>query len=192
MKASRKLILVKHSLPQVEPGKPAREWMLGEEGKRRSRSLADGLKRFNPALVVTSVEPKAAETGEIIAAELGIPCAQAENLHEHERGPEDWADSREEFEARVARFFSAPGKPVFGRETAEQAYQRFSRGIAAVVEGRSEGNIVVVAHGTVISLFVGRRNGIDPFPLWLTLGLPSYAVVSLPRYTLMAVAAGES
>lgn len=37
MRESRKLILVKHSLPQVDPGKPAKEWMLGEEGKRRSR-----------------------------------------------------------------------------------------------------------------------------------------------------------
>ena len=33
---------------------------------------------------------------------------------------------------------------------------------------------------------------IDPFPLWQTLGLPSYAVVSLPDCVLLTVVAGVS
>ena len=186
------MILVKHSLPEVDPGKPAREWVLGEEGKRRSRTLADALEKFRPTLVVTSVEPKAAETGRIVAAELGISWKQAESLHEHERNRGDWVDSPDEFAARLAHFFTTPGERVFGSETADEAHQRFSRGLAAVIERGPKGNIAVVAHGTVISLFIGRKNEIDPFPLWQTLGLPSYAVVSLPDCVLLTVVAGVS
>ncbi len=36
----RRLILVKHSLPVLEPAVPAREWRLGEEGRRRCAGLA--------------------------------------------------------------------------------------------------------------------------------------------------------
>jgi broad specificity phosphatase PhoE len=46
-------------------------------------------------------------------------------------------------------------------------------------------NIVVVSHGTVITLFVEKFNGIDPFSFWKKLDLPSFVVLSLPQHKLV-------
>jgi broad specificity phosphatase PhoE len=40
----------------------------------------------------------------------------------------------------------------------------------------------VVTHGTVISLFVSRRAGLDGFPLWQNLDLPALVVLRLPGF----------
>lgn len=46
----RRLILVKHSLPQIVPGKPAPRWHLSDEGRRRGTLLADRLAIVAPCL----------------------------------------------------------------------------------------------------------------------------------------------
>ena len=51
-------------------------------------------------------------------------------------------------------------------------------------EGR---NLAVVAHGTVISLYVARKTGADPFTLWKRLDTPSYIVIDLPEFQIVKV-----
>lgn len=46
---------------------------------------------------------------------------------------------------------------------------------------------MVVAHGRVMSLFVARRNALDPYDLWERLGLPSFVVLDLPNYGIVEV-----
>lgn len=41
------------------------------------------------------------------------------------------------------------------------------------------GNLVVVAHGTVISLFAGKYVGIDEFEPWRRLECPSLVVMTI-------------
>jgi broad specificity phosphatase PhoE len=84
------------------------------------------------------------------------------------------------FEAAVARFFAHPAELLLGRETADEAHARFAGAVAAVM-GRHRGETVaVVAHGTVITLFVARATGQEPFALWKRLGLPSFVVLAWP------------
>jgi broad specificity phosphatase PhoE len=45
--------------------------------------------------------------------------------------------------------------------------------------------IIIVAHGTVISLFVSRLAGTPDFPLWKELGLPSFVVLDLHSKALI-------
>jgi broad specificity phosphatase PhoE len=61
---------------------------------------------------------------------------------------------------------------VMGSETATQARERFARAVEAVLQRHMAGNVVIVARGTVITLFVAAVAGIEPFPLWQRLGLP--------------------
>ncbi len=49
------------------------------------------------------------------------------------------------------------------------------------------GNAVIVKHGTVITLFTARANGIEPFIFWKQLGLPSCVVLELPDFRLAGV-----
>ena len=116
----RKLILVKHALPEIKAGIPANRWHLSEEGRFRCKSLADRLGDYRPDVIVASLEPKAAETGQLVAECLEKPFETAEGLHEHDRNNVGFLPV-EEFREKVATFFAQPEKLIFGRETAIQA-----------------------------------------------------------------------
>lgn len=181
------LILVRHSLPEIVSTLPANQWSLSEAGRRRCKPLADRLVAHHPDVIVTSVEPKAVETGRIVADLLDRPWETMEGLHEHDRRDVGFFESRERFEAAVAEFFAQPGRLIFGRETADQAHQRFGQAIAGVLERYPDQNVVVVTHGTVMTLFVARAAGLEPFPFWKRLGLPAFVVLSLPGLEVLTV-----
>jgi broad specificity phosphatase PhoE len=182
----RHLILVKHSQPQIVTTVPAAQWRLSDEGRRRNAALAERLAAYQPAAIVASREPKAMETGYTVASILDAPFATAEELHEHDRSNVGWS-SAEDFEVAVARFFAHPSELVFGHETADQARERFTAAVDTVVAAHPNGNLVVVAHGTVIALLVAARTGTEPLPLWRRLDLPSFVVLSLPDMAIVEV-----
>jgi broad specificity phosphatase PhoE len=178
---------VRHSLPEFITGMPASEWRLSEEGQERCMSLAERLREHGPAVIVASQEPKAVETGQIVADVLGIPFDTAEGLHEHERGRVVSLANRREFQARVASVFEQPEELVFGKETGTQARKRFARALDQVIDLHPVGNLAVVSHGTVMTLFIARANRLAPVPFWKSLGLPAFAVLSLPDLGLLDV-----
>ena len=180
----RNLILVKHALPEIVPHLPARQWRLSEEGRRRCSTLADRLAPYQPALIASSGEYKAVETAQIVANALGKPFEIADGLHEHDRSSVVFL-SRQEFESAVAHLFEQPEALVFGGETASQAQNRFKKAVESLLAKYPEGSIAIVAHGTVIALFVAGCAGIDPFPFWQRLSLPSFVVLSLPDLKLI-------
>lgn len=170
------LVLVKHALPSVDPTVPAASWTLGVEGMAGSLQLAERLKGLGLGLVVSSVEPKAAETGRLMAGALDLPWQTGHDLHEHVRPAVGYL-ARDEFEASIRRFFSTPGSVVFGAESADAAFARFSGAVEALVRAHRGKRLCVVAHGTVISLLLGRKYGVDEWATWQALGTPSYVVV---------------
>ena len=184
----QKLVLVRHSLPAFVTGVPASHWRLSEEGRRRCEKLAERLAAYDLAALVTSEEPKAAETGQIVARILGLPVETAPGLHEHERGMVRDLGSQEAFQAQVTRFFEHPDELILGYETADEAHARFAAAVTAVLEQHPHGNLAIVSHGTVMALFVARANRLDPILFWKSLGLPAFAVFSLPSFRLLGVA----
>jgi broad specificity phosphatase PhoE len=180
------LILIKHSLPEMLPGIPAREWHLSPEGRQRCQPLADELKSFTRLRIFSSLEPKALETAEIIARYLGSPIEARAGLHEHSRRTAEFL-SQKDFRASVKRLFIEPGELVFGEETAFQAQERFSRCVAEILSEYPAQNLAIVAHGTVISLFIARHCLIEPFHLWQRLELPSFVILSLPELRLLSI-----
>lgn len=92
---------------------------------------------------------------------------------------------REQFESRVHEFFRHPDELVMGRETAHQARDRFSNALTSITAEYPDQTIAVVAHGTVITLFVEKRTGLEPYQFWKKLDLPSFVVFSLPGYKLV-------
>ena len=181
-----KLIFVKHSQPQIDPLMPALEWHLSEEGRLRCLPLADQLAAYEPNVIVASTEPKAIETARIVAERLDRPFEIAGGLHEHDRSNVAFY-SPQVFDAAIATFFQKPGELVFGRETAWQAQERFSKAVEDVLERYKDKNVGIVAHGTVITLFVAAHAKIEPFAFWKRLGLPSFVVMSLPDLELVEV-----
>lgn len=180
------LLLINHSSVQTDARVPAAQWRLSEAGRRRCSALAERLAPYAPQVVVTSREPKAAETGALVAAHLGLPVVSALDLHEHDRTGVPFL-GRAEFEAVVADFFARPHELVFGRETAHAALTRFQAAVAVVTEQYPDQTMALAAHGTVISLLVAHLAGVDGFDLWQRLDLPSFVVLDWPSGRLVDV-----
>lgn len=180
------LVLVRHSISTQDKNTPAAEWGLTPEGATRCGILADKLAPFRLTQIITSIEPKARLTGELVAERLQLPTQQAENLHEHERRQTGWL-SAEAFKASVKDFFAQPDTLVFGEETAQDCYQRYAGAVEQILTRYPEQNLAIVSHGTVMSLFIGRQNNIDPLPLWDGFGMPAFVVLSLPRYEVVEI-----
>jgi 2,3-bisphosphoglycerate-dependent phosphoglycerate mutase len=177
------LILVRHAQPAIDPNKPSAEWQLSEDGRTRSRELAEQLRSYQPDIVITSHEPKAAETGRIIAETLGLPCETAENLHEHQRTGQFF--SQEQFQQKIRDFFERPAELVFGLETAEEALERFEAAVTQTITRHPHQNIIIATHGTVITLFVSAHNDIEPIPFWQQLKMPDYKVLTQTSFKLL-------
>ena len=173
------LILVKHSAVTIDTARAASAWRLSDEGRRRCDALAERLAAYQPQRVVASQEPKATETGRRVAERLGLPFETAPDLHEHDRRGVPFLGA-DEFQAVVARFFAEPGELVFGGETAAAALTRFDAAVRRVLDQYPGERLVIIAHGTVISLFVARHAGVDAFDLWRRLDLPSFVVLDWP------------
>lgn len=181
----RRLMLVKHSLPDIDPGRPATQWTLSAEGRRRCAPLAETLRNSRPARIVASTEPKAAETAALLARHLDLPVSLDRRLREHDRSDVGWL-TEPAFDRAIAGLFAHPERRVFGAESAVEAERRFASGVADALATCPDDSPAIVAHGTVISLFVAARADVDPFALWRRLGLPSVVVLSLPHFRIEA------
>jgi broad specificity phosphatase PhoE len=179
------LILIKHSNPEIKADVPAKFWDLSTEGRERAANLAEKLAKYAPQTIVSSDEPKAIQTAQIVADVQRIPHHVAQNLHEHDRSNILANDGQSQFEAKVASFFERPDDLVYGLETATTALSRFSLALDEVIDRFPVDTLAVVAHGTVITLYVAEACVIDPFPFWKSLQLPSYVVLSMPTKRLV-------
>jgi broad specificity phosphatase PhoE len=180
----RYLILVKHSLPTIVENVPAQEWELSDVGRVRAGQLAERLNQYQPEVIASSVEPKAKETAEIIARKYNLELQIVEGLHEHDRSKVAYLP-KDEFQAVVRAFFEKPGRLIFGSETADECHARFEQAVQSILSNYADKTILVVSHGTVISLFVSRLTGISDLFLWNELGLPSFVVIDLQSATLI-------
>lgn len=184
---TRTVLLVRHATPEIVPEQPARTWSLSAEGRRRCAPLAERLASYGPTVIVTSEEPKASETAHQIAQRLAVPVVSAPNLHEHERENTPWYPSKAAFDAVVAGFFARPHELVFGEETADRARERFTSAVYAVLRQHQDDTIVIVTHGTVLSLFVAWHTDAEPLPVWREMGLPAFVALAVPNWELLAI-----
>lgn len=178
------LILVKHSVPEIDENRPANTWKLSEEGQVRAHRLAEQLESFIPEVIVSSNEPKAKGTAEILARHFQLDMQVLPNLHEHDRSGVPYL-LHDAFQASICEFFQKPNELVFGNETANQAHSRFYRAVHSVLNEHRNKTVVIVTHGTVISLFVSRLTGSSDLELWNMLGLPSFIAMDLSSNTLI-------
>jgi broad specificity phosphatase PhoE len=183
----RALILVRHSISEVDKSVDSNQWHLSAAGRLLCEPLAERLAEYSPTRIVTSREPKAIETGQIIAEILNKPESVANNIHEHDRSGMGIFPTVEAFQANVENFFRHPNELVYGNETGEETYQRFVGALTDLLEQYPYDTLAAVTHGTVLSLFVARAARLDPYTFWQRLGMPSYVVLSLPDLKVIEV-----
>jgi broad specificity phosphatase PhoE len=179
--------LVKHALPELQAGVAPRHWQLGASGRGGAMRLSKVLRSLSPLRLEHSPEPKAAQTAELVAIELGLGRHERQGLEEIDRAPQPILP-REAYIAHNARLFAEPMEAVVGTESAERALARFDVAIdAAVSAAMPTEHLVVIAHGTVIALFVAAHNPMDAFSLWQRLSCPAFVLLSIPDYALLEV-----
>jgi|SRR5690242_507952 len=181
----RRLILVRHAAPEVQPAIPARDWALSSEGHLQAERLAARLASLcAPAIVFSSPERKAFETAGLIACALSLKVERVADLREHDRTGAGYL-SADAFAVSIARFFDYPKELVFGRETAAQAGTRIATIVRELCARTLDRDILLVTHGTVLTLYAVAVAGIEPLPFWHGLGMPAAIVFSLPDHRLL-------
>ncbi len=169
------MILVRHSTPEKLRNVPANEWHLSEEGRSRCHELAKQLEGLQPDAIFSSPEAKAAETASILAHDLGLRVREISELAEHDRAGVPFFPSQSDFEQQLRLFFQQPDQRVLGRESAVEALARFEFGIARV-HAEKPAQPLIVAHGTVLSLYIAKRVQLDAWTVWTQLETPCYVL----------------
>jgi broad specificity phosphatase PhoE len=178
-----KLVLIRHSVPELDPSIPPNQWMLNEVGKDKARQLARQLSTHSIACVMSSSEPKAIETAQIIASHLGQLTQVAPGLHEHKR-PQTKLTSERIFKKTIAKLFADPDNLTFGTETANEAGQRFDRAVRALLQLYPDQGLAIVSHGTVMAMYASFHMKVDPHSIWQHIGLPGALIFSRPQFQL--------
>ena len=183
----RKLILIKHAPPEVDPAVSSEQWHLGEKGRKLCGPLAERIRPYEPSRIVSSTEPKATETAQELGKVLAIPVATHAGLEEQDRRDVPHMRSGE-FISMVELMFRKPDELVLGNETADEAYERIAAAVREIVSQNTASTSAVVTHGTVLALLLARHNpDRKPFDLWRQLGLPSVAVVNADDFRLQEI-----
>jgi len=182
---TRTLILAKHAMPELVAAMPPRDWRLGPDGEAQARALALRLREHSPVALVSSEEPKAQRTAELVGAELGVPFSTRAGLEEFDRPALPLLTSNEH--ARLnAPIFTQPTRRVLGRESGAEAARRFEAALAALLETeRSSETLGIISHGTVIALLIAAHNRLDGFELWKELSCTAFVVVTYPGFGLV-------
>ena len=181
------LILVKHAAPEIDELVPPSLWELSETGRRQSLELAKRLASYDPQAVVSSWEPKAIQTAEICGAYLGLAPTTSSGIQENDRAGLPFFDNPDAYRRCLEDFFNQPSRRVVGRESADEAHERFSAAVTGLLQNVTVGPAVVVTHGAVISLFVARANQISSYSLWDELEFTSFVALRVPSFSLEAV-----
>lgn len=170
--ASAALILVRHGRPEIDPNVPPPKWNLHPDGRIAVGALAEALAQFSPSAIISSAEPKAMQTAEIIAGRSALAVEVDPDLCEQKR-PSFAFSAEDEFRARMSAIFAHPGMSAPGDESADQARDR----LAATLACQTARPLVAVTHGTVLSLVLAQRLGLDAHDLWRSLRTPDAFVL---------------
>jgi len=179
------LILIKHSLPAINPSTPSKEWVLSPEGLSRCTWLAEQLLSYRLKQVFSSTEAKAIQTALTISHKLGLSNKSIEGLQENDRTDFPYFENPEAWRQQFRTFFQKPHERCIGDESAVEATVRFSNALNGILSERWQETIAVVTHGTVLTLFTAAHNDISPFELWDSLALPSFVVLDSRTFKLV-------
>lgn len=179
-----RLFLVRHAKPRIDPARHHSEWELDPAGEPQLKKLAM-LPHWSEAYrIVSSKEPKALRTAEYIAGLHRLPPPETlADLGELHKG--SFVANHDE---AMAALFRHPDKPVGeGWETASAALARFSGAIAALVQDARGRDLIVVSHGTVLSLYLSHLQGRDQVDMadWARIRFPDYCVVETSTMRLV-------
>ncbi|MEX2237923.1 MAG: histidine phosphatase family protein [Dehalococcoidia bacterium] len=168
--------LVRHAESLVNAGTPPATWELTESGRAGAARLAELSEWKGLALVASSNEPKAMQTAEPIATRWRRPLEVDDRLREVER---PWAETPGQLEEALGDYLRGGAQP--GWEPISEAANRFAAAIGEIT-AMTTGDIAVVSHGTVLSVYLSRVLGLRVRAAdWARIAMPDVCVVDPSR-----------
>lgn len=174
-----------HPEVAIDPDVPVPRWGLSDVGRRRAHDLArrDDLARL--ARIVSSEEAKAVEAAEVVATVHGIPVEIRPATHENDRSATGFLPPSE-FERHADAFFARPDESVAGWERAADARDRIAAALSDLVgPGADHGDVLVVGHGAVGTLWSCHLAGVPIDRRWDQPGAGHLFAVDRPTATLL-------
>lgn len=170
------LYLVRHGRPRVDERRPAHEWLLADHRDPALLQLRDAGVLPLRARWVSSPEPKALATAHALS---GLPVELCADLREQARSPR-WYDDESEFAATVSRAVTRPAEAVEpGWEPAEATRARVA-GAVRRLAAETDGDLVLVGHGTAWTLLVAELTGADPdLESWRAMRMPDWCALMM-------------
>jgi broad specificity phosphatase PhoE len=172
----RRLFLVRHGKPSVQPALPPEQWQLDPAGHASIQSLRESGRLPAYARWFSSPEPKALETARLLTdAEVTVVA----DLREHERGPTPWFDDLAEWRALVRRVFAEPDRPAYpGWEPLRATRGRVVAAVRAILGAHPGEDVVLAGHGTAWTALKAELTGAPPdLDAWDALEMPDVWVL---------------
>jgi broad specificity phosphatase PhoE len=156
---------ISHPQVAVDPAVDVTRWGLSEQGRARARLMTTrpwvaGIRR-----IVTSEETKALETAAVLAAALGVDVEPRPETGEIDRSAAGFLPPSE-FEAVADACFARPDESARGWERAIDAQRRIVDALADVVADEAAGDVAVVGHGGVGTLWYCHLAGVPIARRW--------------------------
>lgn len=145
---------VTHPEVVVDPLTPVPNWRLSERGVERMRAFAEAPQLAGLSAVWSSLEAKAVEAADILAARHGLTARRHADLHENDRSATGFLPPPA-FEEMADAFFARPQESVRGWERAVDAQARVLAAFETIVADAT-GPLAIVAHGAVGTLLLCR------------------------------------
>ena len=150
-------IFLRHAETEKDPSRPAVEWDLTQDALEKLQSHIKDCVFKKVGVVITSTENKAIATAKPICELLNLPSKEIANFDEVKRGTSYL--SAEEFLAQKEKQLTRLDEVFDDAESARAALERFKQGIEILDRKYENQTILIVTHGTVLSLYFAEILG---------------------------------
>ena len=174
---NNQLIFLRHAKTQKDPSKVT-TWLLTEEGEKAAQNLAESGVFDDIDIIITSTEQKAILTATPFAKKLQKEIIKIPELNEIHRGKGEFLSQEEFFKIKEQMFLDLDFTKD-SWETSNNALKRFQMAISDIDNKYDNKKILIVSHGTVLSLyFADLLNELNKvMQRWLRLGFCDWGVI---------------
>jgi len=146
------IYFLRHAETKKDPSNPPSQWELSEIGRKKSEDIAKKSEFSDVDLIISADEKKSYQTAEPLAKKLGKEVIRIKELNEINRDKGGFLDIQE-YSRTKRMMFMDPDFSAHGWETARSALERFSRAVEEIDRKYDNKKILIVASGTVITLY---------------------------------------
>ena len=156
---------ISHPQVTVDPAVDVPRWRLSAVGRARAERMTTRSWVGDIRRIVSSEETKALETAGLLAVALGIDVERRAATGEIDRSAAGFLPPLE-FEAVADACFAAPSISARGWERAVDAQQRIVEALADLLDDPGPGDVAVVGHGGVGTLWYCHLAGVPIARRW--------------------------